>query len=96
MQVHVSQNPNALSGSSPLNRQTKPEQTAPRQEATKPEKALTVAISPEALALQKQAEARKAARLQESEKEQSMQQPQPLQAQGPEGKAGQRRIDLSV
>lgn len=99
MQVNASQSSGSLSGATPLSRQAESERTTPSQDTTKKEKALTVAISPEAQALQKQAEVRKEERMKASEKEQALlqqQAPQP-KAQGSEGTAGrQRRIDLTV
>jgi len=98
MQINLSKNPSALYGTTQERLQRNPARTA--QEAPRPsptDKALTVAISPEAQALQKEAAAKKAASARESDKRQAMQQQtqQALQSQRPAVMATQR-IDLAV
>jgi len=95
MQINSSKSPSALYGANQEKLQTKPETVQPPQPA-KTDNALTVAISSEAQALQKEAAAKKTESVRESDKQAIEQQSQQaLQSQRPAGKATQR-IDIAV
>ncbi len=98
MQINSSKSPNALYGTNQDRLQTQPDRTAQNPRPSKTDKSLTVAISPEAQALQKEAEAKKADSARESDKKQAMQQQakQGLQAQRPAAKATTQQIDIAV
>lgn len=98
MQITSTQNPINRSGSSQPTSQTEPpEKVSPNLSTTETDKKdLTVAISAEAQALQKQAAAQQAESTQRNDNERTLQQQaQNLQAQPSAGKAAQR-IDITV
>lgn len=97
MQINSSKSPSALYGANQEKLQTKPERSVQPPQPAKTDNALTVAISPEAQALQKEAAAKKTESARESDKKQAIEQQaqQALQSQRPAGKATQR-IDIAV
>lgn len=95
MQIKLSKNPSALYGANQERLPSNSARTA--QETPRPsptDKALTVAISPEAQTLQKEAAAKKTASARESDEKQ-VQAQQTLQSQRPAGNRRQR-IDIAV
>ena len=97
MQINPSQNPTTLYGTNQVTTpQDQPEKVAKNSSSNKSDNALTVAISPEAQALQKEVAAQKAENAQKADNERVMQQQaqQQLQSQRPANKS--QRIDLTV
>lgn len=96
MQINPSQNPTTLAGINQVNPQVQPEKLAKNPSVSKNDNALTVAISPEAQAMQKADAAQKAANAQKADNERAMQQQaqQQLQSQRPVAKS--QRIDITV
>lgn len=96
MQINPFLNPSALYGTNPVRPQAQPTSPAQDQSFNKIDKAVSVAISPEAQALQKAAAARKAASTGANDKQATEQhRQQGLQAQRPAGQAP-ARIDIAV
>lgn len=96
MQINSSQNPTNLSSINQGNPQVQPEKLARNPSTSKSDNALTVAISPEAQAMQKAAAAKRAESAQKADSERTMQQQaqQQLQSQRPAAKS--QRIDITV
>jgi len=96
MQIKPSQNPTTPSGINPVSPQAQPEKPDRKPESSRSDKALSVAISPEAQALQKEAEAQKAASAQKADNERTMQQQAQQQLQNQRPAAKSQRIDITV
>ena len=96
MQITSSQNPTTLSGINQVSPQDQPEKSARTPTASKSDNSLTVAISAEAQALQKEAAAKKAESAQKGDNERAMQQQAQQQLQNQRPAAKSQRIDITI
>jgi len=96
MQIQSSQSPSTLSGINQVTPEVQPEKLAKNSNSSKRDNALTVAISPEAQALQKEATAKKAESAQKADNERTMQQQAQQQLQNQRPAARSQRIDIAV
>ena len=96
MQIQPSQNPTTLSGINQASPQGQPEKSDKNPASSKSDKALSVSISPEAQALQKEAAAKKTENTQKADNERTMQQQAQQQLQNQRPAAKSQRIDITV
>ena len=96
MQINSPQNPTSLYAIDQVSPQGQAEKLARNPSSSKTDNALTVAISPEAQAMQKAAAASAAESAKKTDNERGLQQQaqQQLQSQRPAGKS--QRIDITV